>query len=480
MTKTRILSLIQEGEGLRIEFKECKRKLPKNVYETVCAFLNRNGGEIVLGVRDDGEIVGVDPDKIDSIKKEFVTTVNNSTKISPSFNLSIQQVTVDDKLVLYINVPESSQVHRCNGRYFDRNQDGDFNVSDKNSHLSGLFMNKQLFHTENKIYPHCTMTDLRKDILEKARKLAAFQNSEHPWQNMSDLELIKSAKLYGKDTMTNEEGFTLACLLLFGKDDIILDAIPFHKTDLILRKVNLDRYDDRDDVRTNLFDTYTRIMAFGQKHLPDPFYLEDTEQGPQRTSVRDKIVREIASNILIHREYTKGFPAKIIIERKRVYSENANRPHDHGLIDLNNFSPFPKNPNIARVFKETGMADELGSGVRNLLKYVRIYANGKPQLFDEDVFKLIVPIPDFSFGLNEPVNELVNEPVNEPVKIKPSLKEVIDLISFNPEITIDEMVEALKKSKSTVKRYIAELKNLQIIEREGSDKTGKWVIIKKK
>ena len=42
MTKTRILSLIQEGEGLRIEFKECKRKLPKNVYETVCAFLNRN------------------------------------------------------------------------------------------------------------------------------------------------------------------------------------------------------------------------------------------------------------------------------------------------------------------------------------------------------------------------------------------------------------------------------------------------------
>ena len=207
-----------------------------------------------------------------------------------------------------------------------------------------------------------------------------------------------------------------------------------------------------------------------------PIYLEDTEQGLQRTSVRDKIVREIASNILIHREYTNGFPAKIIIERKRIYSENANRPHDHGLIDLNNFSPFPKNPNIARVFKETGMADELGSGVRNLLKYVQIYANSKPQLFDEDVFKLIVPIPDFSFGENEPVNELVNEPV----KIKPSLKEVIDIISFNPEITIDEMVETLKKSKSTVKRYIAELKNLQIIEREGSDKTGRWTIIKKK
>jgi ATP-dependent DNA helicase RecG len=54
MTKTRILSLIKEGEGLRVEFKECKRAIPKNVRETVCAFLNRNGEEILLGVCDDG------------------------------------------------------------------------------------------------------------------------------------------------------------------------------------------------------------------------------------------------------------------------------------------------------------------------------------------------------------------------------------------------------------------------------------------
>jgi predicted HTH transcriptional regulator len=56
-----------------------------------------------------------------------------------------------------------------------------------------------------------------------------------------------------------------------------------------------------------------------------------------------------------------------------------------------------------RLFKESEMADELGSGVRNLLKYVQIYANAKPQLFDEDVFKLIVPISDFSFGPNESI-----------------------------------------------------------------------------
>jgi len=67
-----------------------------------------------------------------------------------------------------------------------------------------------------------------------------------------------------------------------------------------LRKINLDRYDDRDFVATNLIESYERIMAFIAKHLPDPFYLEGTD----RISIRDSIFREVASNILIHREYT--------------------------------------------------------------------------------------------------------------------------------------------------------------------------------
>lgn len=166
--------------------------------------------------------------------------------------------------------------------------------------------------------------------------------------------------------------------------------IPHHKTDLILRRENLDRYDDRDDVRTNLIDSYDRIIAFAQKHLPDPFYIEDV----QRISMRDKIFREIASNILIHREYMNAFPAKIIIEKDRIYAENSNKPHSHGPIDPENFSPFPKNPVIAWFFKELGLADELGSGVRNLVKYVQIYSKGTPQLVDEDIFKIIIPLAE--------------------------------------------------------------------------------------
>ncbi len=78
--KTKLKTIIQNGEGLTTEFKESKSKLNKDIYETVCAFLNRDGGDILLGVRDDGVIVGVDDDKIEGMKKDFLTVINNPQK----------------------------------------------------------------------------------------------------------------------------------------------------------------------------------------------------------------------------------------------------------------------------------------------------------------------------------------------------------------------------------------------------------------
>ncbi len=70
----------------------------------------------------------------------------------------------------------------------------------------------------------------------------------------------------------------------------------------------------------------------------------------------------------------------------------AIQSYGFGFIDPNNFIPFPKNPTIAKVFKEIDYADELGSGVRNLYKYAKIYGGDDPKLIEEDVFKIIVPL----------------------------------------------------------------------------------------
>lgn len=200
-----------------------------------------------------------------------------------------------------------------------------------------------------------------------------------------EYELLKSASLYSYDYKNNIEGYNLACILIFGKDKTINAVLPYHRVDALLKKINLDRYDDRDDVRTNLIETYDRLMAFVTKHLPDPFYLE----GDISISLRDKILREVISNILIHRDYSNPFPTKLILGNDIVFTENANKPHGSGIIDPNNFSPYPKNPTIAKVFKEIGYVDELGSGVRNIHKYSRAYFGGEAELIESDIFKII-------------------------------------------------------------------------------------------
>ena len=137
-----------------------------------------------------------------------------------------------------------------------------------------------------------------------------------------------------------------------------LYILSHHKTDTLLRVDNLARYDDRDDIRTNLIEIYDRLMGFTAKHLPDKFHLI----GSQRVSLTDRIFREVAANCLIHREYLNPFPVKFIIEKNYVYTENANKTHGYGLINPAGSPPFSKNPVIARGVKEIGRADELGSG----------------------------------------------------------------------------------------------------------------------
>src|SRR5690625_819646 len=249
-------------------------------------------------------------------------------------------------------------------------------------------MRKQGTYSENRIFPFAELSDLKSDLFIKVRKLAENQRTNHPWKMMNDMELLKSAGLYLKDLQSGEEGITLAGILLLGKDNLIISALPHYRTDAILRKENTDRYDDRDDIRTNLIDSYERLTHFIAKHLNDKFYLEKD----QRMSLRDTIFREVVSNILVHREFSNPFPAKLIIDNKRVFVENSNKPHGNGIIDPANFSPFPKNPTIAKFFKEIGWVDELGSGVRNIYKYNKIYSGAEPTFIEEDIFRTIIPL----------------------------------------------------------------------------------------
>ena len=149
-SEQKLRELIRQGEGISTEFKACRNQLSRDVFETACAFLNRHGGTILLGVEDSGQVGGIEPDAMTRIKKDFVTAINNPQKLNPPAYLAVDEVKLDGKVLLHIYVPESSQVHRCNGRIYDRNEDGDLDVTDNTVLVAQLYLRKQTTYSENR------------------------------------------------------------------------------------------------------------------------------------------------------------------------------------------------------------------------------------------------------------------------------------------------------------------------------------------
>jgi ATP-dependent DNA helicase RecG len=122
-------------------------------------------------------------------------------------------------------------------------------------------------------------------------------------------------------------------------------------------------------------------------------------EGDQRIDLRDKIFREVIGNIICHREYTDGTATELLIEDDAVRTLNPTNPYFHGIMDLNNFNPHPKNPNIRKFFTALGWADEIGSGIRNTQKYLPRYVEkAAPVFIDEPLFRTIIPLVRYTMS----------------------------------------------------------------------------------
>lgn len=480
-----LFELIEKGECCTVEFKKSTTNITKDVYDTVCSFSDRDGGHIFLGVKDNGMVLGIQTDRIDCMKKDFVTAINNENKMYPPLYLTPIEYEYDGKVILYIRIPVSPSVCRCSGRIYDRNHESDIDITNNAYEVYRLYARKNGSYFVNKV-TRFGIDSLRPDLIERARKMAQIRGENHPWRSMTDEEMLHSAGLILTDEYTQQEGITIAAILLFGKDSTIMSVLPQHKTDAIFRVQNVDRYDDRDVVSTNLIESYDRLFSFGQKHLNDTFHLD----GIQSISARDHILREIISNLLAHRDFTSGYVAKMVIERTRLYTENASLSHGHGMLNLATFDPFQKNPPISKIFREIGLSDELGSGMRNTYKYAKMYS-GKEPIFEEgDTFCITVPLSEIATTtvgpntyfpadgeINGEINGGINEEINEGMILSETEKQVLSAIRKNPYIRRTEMMVSLGISKSTLDRALKKLKEVGVLERVGPKKTGHWKIV---
>ena len=369
--------------------------------------------------------------------------------------------------IIHVHVPPSAEVHSFKKIIYDRVDDADVKVTSTGA-IAQMYIRKQNIFTEKKIFPYAKMDDLRLDLLPKIRIMAKnHAGGIHPWASMNDVELLKSAGLYGRDIATGEEGYNLAAIMLLGKDDIILNVAPTYVTDALVRKVNVDRYDDREIVKTNLIESYDRLMEFGKKHLPDKFFLEDT----LNKSLRNTILREMISNVLMHREFSSSYTAKFVIEKERMYVENANRAMREGYITMDNLEPNPKNPIIASFFRNIGYAEQLGSGVRNLFKYTKYYSGQIPEFIESDVFRIIVPLDEnYSFDFGGSENQSADRaPINAD-KVPISAEQVLINADKVPvggdKILIEIETEKLSSQQRRIVEYLKIYKKITSKEAE--------------
>jgi ATP-dependent DNA helicase RecG len=171
----------------------------------------------------------------------------------------------------------------------------------------------------------------------------------------------------------------------------------------------------------------------------------------------------------MHREYSGTFPARIIIEKERIITENWNRSLQPGRITLENLNPYPKNPILARFFVNIGYADTLGSGVRNLYRYTKIYSGGDPELLEGDIFKTIVPLLRDG-SVSDDVSDVSDDETGTLI---------LRYIKDNPNITYNELAQKTVLVRRTVQRHIQNLKKQGCLRRIGSERNGHWEIIEK-
>lgn len=387
MTAEEAKNIIAKGEGINIEFKSCQNEIGSSVYETVCSFLNRSGGYIFIGVNDDKEIVGVNKNNLEAMKKNFVHVVNDPTAFSPKAYVTPEDIEIDGKVIIFVRVEESQYVHRFKHKYYDRNNEADTNVTDNPSLVASLFSRKDTLSYENRLLPMLDLTDLDDATFDYCRKLVLARNDTHAWIKLSNEELLKSCGLMAKDPVTGKIGVKVAALLLFGKDESIASFIPAYRFEAIYRNktygrfvlnevTDSTRYDDRITIRTNLIKAYGLLMDFVYKHLPEKFYLQDGST--QRGDLRANIFREIIANLCVHREYASNEVGLFEIFSDKVRTCNATKFTSSlrtGSISIDELENYTKNPLLFKVFRELGWGEELGSGSRNIKKFAPLYYN---------------------------------------------------------------------------------------------------------
>ena len=462
-----------------------KGQLPKDFWPTYSAFANTHGGLIMLGLREEhGRFAARGIKDVDRVVADLFNTVNNPQKVSVNLltDAHIRRLIVDGRSVIAIEVPAASRKHKpvhLNGNPFRGNtyrrlHDGDRHCDDDT--VRRMITEQVNDVRDLNILNGFSLADLDPESVHAYRNMLSSHKPDHPWTTLDDLSLLRALGGWRRERSSDEEGLTLAGLLMLGRWPAIHEAAPYYFVDYQERPAEGD---ENDDVRWldrvvpdgtwsgNLFDFYRRVVRKIVADLKVPFALKGDIR--QDDTPAHQALREAMVNMLVHADYADRASVLVVKQPSGFVFRNPGLLRVPATLALQGGESDCRNRTLQQMFLMIGLGERAGSG---LTRIQRGWGESGGLLNLADSFE-----PYDQTRLDMDFSREGADSASRLAKMSGKMSgKVLALLKEMPELSIPEMATRLGKSQRTVERATRELRSAGKLTRIGPDKGGYWKV----
>jgi len=477
-------NLLKQGESEQLEFMEVVRK--DSIARNLCALLNADGGRVVVGVTDEGKVVGVE----NAARHKEKMQVYLIDVIIPDAPITISIENLGQKELLIFKVwGGSKQPYIFDGNIYYRRGTSTQKATSKE--ISELIHGRQLSeqHWERQIALGVELNDLDNKLISKT----ITESRKNHRSNFESDDILAFLTHYG---LYINGSFTNACVVLFAKKPSkFIPQVRVRLTEYAEGKT--DEHLIRNEIlEGNLFnvrDTLEKyVNGLGIRSVFDKKQWKRLDFTFPKRALQEGII-----NALMHRDYS-SFSSSVTISvypDRFVISNSGKLPDGIKISDLKkNHDAHPVNPDIAHIVFLNGLIDKLGKGTIKVIKECKDAGLKVPQWKEtssgivltfngpKGLAEIKERIDAASDAVNDAVNDAVksfvrdavNDAINDATSdavIERLIKEIL-FIYVEDGKSLKDLMLAFNVARATMQRDMALLKAYQFIVFEGASKSG--------
>ena len=359
MEAAELIEIISRGEDSRHQFKANVTNVDALAAEIV-AFSNSRGGQIIIGVTDDGQIAGLSRDDINRLSN-FISNAANQ-HVRPPKNPYTENVALPDGLVIVLEIPEGiSKPYMDNKGAIWVKSGADKRKVTSHEEIQRIFQAAGLIHADEVPARGMTSDDIDMMYFKKY-----FQKQYG--ESVDDQEIPLTKLLENMDLM--KDGiFNIAGALLFAKNQeyrlplFCVKGVAYPGDD-----IHASEYRDSEDIHGKLEDVCNRSLNFIYRNLRR-IQREKHVNSSGELEIPKISLEELIANALVHRDYFVSAHIRIFIFENRVeIISPGHLPNNLTIENIKKGISMIRNPILASFAAAILPYRGLGNGIRRALK----------------------------------------------------------------------------------------------------------------